>query len=132
MLALGESTSSILDSFYMKERIHCQDGKFTKDINFDLLHYQRASHDIKNSSGELILRENRRFSERIIDKLKSSKISNLDVTEDELLGSYLVRKIDGTYDPDNIVESNIVEEITEDTIELIKNNLIKDFRNIFC
>ena len=106
MLALGESINSILDSFYMKERIYYQDGKFTKDINFELLNYQRASHDIKNSSGELILRENRRFSERIIDKLKSSKISKLDVTEDELLGSYLVRKIDGTYDPDNIVESN--------------------------
>ncbi len=131
MLALGESINSILDSFYMKERIYCQDGKFTKDINFELLNYQRASHDIKNSSGELILRENRRFSERIIDKLKSSKISKLDVTEDELLGSYLVRKIDGTYDPDNIVESNVIEEITEDTIELIKNNLIKDFEIYF-
>ena len=30
-----------------------------------------------------------------------------------------------------MIESNVIEEITEDTIELIKNNLIKDFEIYF-
>ena len=72
LLALGENINSILDMFYLKENIHFDGKAFTKDINYDLLPYQRAPKDIFDSNKEIIIRERRRFSDRIIKKLNDS------------------------------------------------------------
>ncbi len=127
MLALGENANTILDTFYKKESISFDGKGFSKDINFDLLPYQRASQDISDKNGNLIIRENRRFNERIIEKINSSKMNKLEVPDEELLGSYLVKKIDGTFDPEDEIQSNLIEEITEETIELIRDNNIDKF-----
>ena len=79
----------------------------------------------------MIVRENRRFNERIVEKIKNNKLTTLHVPEEELLGSYLVKKIEGTYDKDNPIESNLIEEITDETIEYIKNNNIDKFEIYF-
>ena len=131
MLALGQDIKTILNNFYKKETIRYNGKDFEKDINFDLLPFQRASHDINDSKGNLIVRENRRFNERIVEKIKNNKLTTLDVPEEELLGSYLVKKIEGTYDKDNPIESNLIEEITDETIEYIKNNNINKFEIYF-
>ena len=131
MLALGQDIKTILNNFYKKEKIRFNGKDFEKDINFDLLPFQRASHDVMDSKGNLVVRENRRFNERIIDKIKNDKLTSLHVPEDELLGSYLVKKFDGTFDKENPIESNLIEEITDETIEYIKNNNINNFEIYF-
>ena len=143
LLALGESIEAILDSFYLKENIYFDGENFTKDINFDLLPFQRASKDIFNSKKELIVREDRRLSDRIIETIQSSKISTLEINQEDLVGMYLVsrfkrekplkspstkkttnKKVDST----ESVEEFLIEEITDETIEYIKENKISNFQ----
>ena len=131
MLALGEEIDSILKKFLSTRENHLQWQGFTKDINFDLLPYQRATYDIKDSKGNIIIRENRRFNTRIIEKIQELGMTSLEVPEDELIGSYLVKRIDGTYDKDDPIDSRITEEITEETVEYIKDNNYNNFEIYF-
>ena len=129
LLALGESINSILDLFYLKESVHFDGKKFTKDINFDLIPYQRAPRDIYDSNKEIIIRERRKFSDRIIKVIQDSKITQLDLKEDDLIGNYLVKSFKEKVENEkNPFEHLLIEEITEETIELIKENNISDFQ----
>ena len=128
LLALGENINSILDMFYLKENIHFDGKAFTKDINYDLLPYQRAPKDIFDSNKEIIIRERRRFSDRIIKKLNDSKITQLALNEEDLLNNYLVKPfVQKEASDKNPVDNLLIEEITEETIEYIKENQITDF-----
>ncbi len=129
LLALGESIENILDSFYYKEKVNYNptDG-FTKDINSTLLPYQRAAVDITDPSGERIVAATRRFSERIIDKIKSAKLKSLPINEDDLIGMYLVKSFKKNSEDPEAVENSLIEEITEDTISYIKENNVSNFQ----
>ena len=63
------------------------------DCNFHLLPYQRASKDILDSKKELIVRQDRKLSDRVIEKIKSSQLKTLEVKEDDLVGMYVVGKL---------------------------------------
>ena len=151
LLALGESIESILNSFYLKEDIHFDGKIFTKDINFDLLSHQRASKDIVDSKKELIVRQDRKLSDRVIEKIKSSRIKTLEVKEEDLVGMYLVEKLPqppqdlklekinstskakkakkAKNDKDETsLEEFIIEEITEEKLDYIKENKIENFK----
>ena len=129
LLALGESIEEILNSFYSKEKIiyDSETGKFSKEINFNLLKYQRASEDIFDSSGERIVAATRRFSDRIIDKVKSAKLKTLPLTEEDLVGMFLVESFQKNTEEPEALENSLIQEITEDTINYIKDNQIKSF-----
>ena len=47
MLALGQDIKTILNNFYKKEIIRYNGKDFEKDINFDLLPFQRANSRYK-------------------------------------------------------------------------------------
>jgi len=129
LLALGESIEEILNSFYSKEKIiyDSETGKFSKEINYNLLTYQRASEDIFDSSGERIVAATRRFSDRIIDKIKSAKLKTLPLTEEDLVGMFLVESFQKNTEEPEALENSLIQEITEDTINHIKDNQIKSF-----
>ena len=57
-------------------------------------------------------------------------MTSLEVPEDDI-GSYLVKRIDGTYDKDDPIDSRITEEITEETVEYIKDNNYNNFEIYF-
>ncbi|NSX01846.1 MAG: DNA-directed RNA polymerase subunit beta [Deltaproteobacteria bacterium TMED58] len=129
LLALGESIEEILNSFYSKEKIiyDSETGKFSKEVNYNLLTYQRASEDIFDSSGERIVAATRRFSDRIIDKIKSAKLKTLPLTEEDLVGMFLVESFQKNTEEPEALENSLIQEITEDTINHIKDNQIKSF-----
>ena len=133
LLALGESIEDILNSFYSHEKVNYDPSTdtFSKDINSSLLSYQRASVDILNpDTGERIVSATRRFSERIIEKIKSAKLKSLPITEDDLVGMYLVDSFQKNSEEPEAVENSLIQEITEDTIAFIKENKITKF-NIY-
>ena len=147
LLALGESIESILDSFYLKENIYFDGRNFTKDINFHLLPYQRASKDILDSKKELIVRQDRKLSDRVIEKIKSSQLKTLEVKEEDLVGMYVVGKLpqisqglngeeketsskakkNKTNKDEISLDSLAIEEITEEKLDYIKENKIQKF-----
>ena len=129
LLAHGESIEEILNSFYSKEKIiyDSETGKFSKEVNYNLLTYQRASEDIFDSSGERIVAATRRFSDRIIDKIKSAKLKTLPLTEEDLVGMFLVESFQKNTEEPEALENSLIQEITEDTINHIKDNQIKSF-----
>ena len=133
LLALGESIEDILNSFYLHEKVNYDPSTdtFSKDINSSLLSYQRASVDILNpDTGERIVSATRRFSERIIEKIKSAKLKSLPITEDDLVGMYLVDSFQKNSEEPEAVENSLIQEITEDTVAFIKENNITQF-NIY-
>ena len=133
LLALGETVESILNSFYFRENVHFDSSSetFLKDINFELLPYQRASVDIFDSKGELIVKSTRRFTDRIIEKIKAAKMTQIPVSEEDLIGMSLVEKFIKNEDEPESIENFLIEEITEDTIQHIKDNSIKSFEIYF-
>jgi len=129
LLALGEGIEDILNSFYSKEKIiyDPETEKFSKEINSSLLSYQRASEDIFDPSGERIVAATRRFSERIIEKIKSAKLKTLPINEDDLIGMFLVNSFHKNTEEPEALENSLIQEITEDTINYIKENKVKSF-----
>ena len=129
LLALGESIEGILNSFYKKEKVVYDSASdtFSKIINHELLPYQRASVDIFDSNGERIVSASRRFSQRIIDKIKSAKRKSLPVSEEDLIGMYFVESFNKNVDEPEALENALIQEITEEAIIHIKENGINNF-----
>jgi len=67
--ALGYSTQELLDYFYRREEIHIRDGRFVKEVPFDLLEGQKSLEDIIDpKSGQVIVKKLRKINKAMIKR----------------------------------------------------------------
>ncbi|MBW2123867.1 MAG: DNA-directed RNA polymerase subunit beta, partial [Deltaproteobacteria bacterium] len=111
--ALGYSAKELLDYFYRREKIHIEEGRFVKDISFDLLEGQRSAVDIVDpKTKQVIVKKRRKINKAMAKKLEAAGITTLDVGEGEL-----------------IAECN--EPVTEKLLQEFKTRNVPEFEILF-
>ena len=123
---MGLDEKAIMDRFYPVETVYFADDGLTKDINSEIIGYQKATKEIKNQkSGDVIARKGRRFVRSLLEKLKKENITNIPVEDYDILGKFAAEEIVDSETGEFILEFN--ETITEDTLEKLKEAGIKKF-----
>ncbi len=96
--ALGYSVEDLLNYYYDVETIHLEqhgeEVKAFRSLNFDLLEGQRTSESIRHpESGEILLERNKKFTPRMIKKLRDSGLTRLEMPLEALDGKVVAQDI---------------------------------------
>ena len=127
--ALGYGTEELLQYYYDNEQINWDGKGYTKSVNFDLLAGQRATVDILSSTGEVLVKANRKFTRAAIRKLKEEEIEAIPVTTEELVGKVVAQDIVDEATGEVILECNA--ELTEAKLEELREKGINRFATLF-
>jgi DNA-directed RNA polymerase subunit beta len=127
--ALGHSTEELLQYYYDNEQISWDGKNYTKTVNFDLLAGQRATVDILSSTGEVLVKANRKFTRAAIRKLKEEGTETIPVTTEELVGKVVAQDIVDESTGEVILECNA--ELTEAKLEELREKGINSFATLF-
>jgi DNA-directed RNA polymerase subunit beta len=127
--ALGYTTEELLKHYYDFEEISWNKTEYVKRVNYDLLVGQRAATDVLASSGEILVKANRKFTRVAIRKLKEEGLEFVPVTTEELLGKIVATDIIDEATGEVLLECN--SELTEDKLNEFKERGIHDFNILF-
>jgi DNA-directed RNA polymerase subunit beta len=135
--ALGFSAEELLNYYYASETIYLEDGKkYSKSVEYALLPGQRATRDVKHpTTGEVLVKKNRKFTKAALKKLEQSHITKLPLPAEEIHG-------DGS-SPARVVAHDVVdmqtgevllecnEEITQAALAKLREHGIKEVKVLF-
>ncbi len=129
--ALGYSTKDLLDYYYKREQVFVEaDGTYAKSVDLELLQDQRASRDIRDpSTGEVLVKKNRKFSRAVIRKIEKLGISRIAVDEEELVGSVLGEDLVDETTGEVLAEVN--DEVTAALLAKVREATIPSFPILF-
>ena len=127
--ALGYSAQELLNFFYDTETVFFGDNEeYSKSVTFDLLAGQRSTNDIKVGD-DIIVKRNTKFTRAAIKKLKAAKLEKLPIDVMELIGKISAEDVIDKETGEVLLECN--EEVTEITIDRLKEAGIKEFKVLF-
>ncbi len=129
--ALGYSTQELLDFFYDRETVVLESGgRYYKLLDYDLLKGQRAARDIRDPrTNKVLVKKNRKFDHRVIEKLRRAGITRLAVDPSDLVGKIAARDVIDEATGEVILRCN--EEITESKLKELRAHKIKEFEILF-
>ncbi len=127
--ALGYTTEELLAHYYDVEEISWNGNEYVKKVNYDLLAGQRASSDVLSSSGEVLVKTNRKFTRAAIRKLKEEGLEVVPVTNEELAGKIVANDIIDEATGEVLLECNA--ELTEERLAEFRERGINNFRILF-
>lgn len=93
--SLGYTTEQLLENFYHLDTVRIKkDGKYTRTIDIDQMAGQRALSDIVDpKSGEVIVKAGRRITRAAVKKVNAMKLSEIDISREDLDGKVIARPI---------------------------------------
>ena len=133
--ALGYSTEQILQSFYQFEKIdlrkahHTGDrGKqeFFKYVDPLVTVNQRAAHEIQDpQSGETLVKVGRKFTEKLVQRMKKAGIEQIKITREDAQGKYAARDIYGERGElllacNSLIDEAILEKLLAHKVEIVE------------
>jgi len=127
--ALGFTAEELLDRYYDTEEIFVDADGYRKKVDLKLLSGQRATLDIVDGDGEVIVKGNRKITKAAIRKLAEKAVEFIQITEDEVLGKVASTDIVDEATGEVVVECN--EEITAAKLEDLKTRGINTFKVLF-
>ena len=126
--ALGMETEEILECFYENLEVTLQKTKIQLAIDPVRLRGELASFDIV-VGGDKIVESGRRITAKHVRALEKAKISKLEVPGEYMHGKMIAYNIVDESTGEFIAEAN--SELTEELIELLRENDIKKFKVIY-
>ena len=127
--ALGYSTHELLEFYYDTETLYFEPrGKYAKSIEYELLHNQRATRDIKVDS-EVLVKKNRKFTRGAIRKLKAAKLEKLPVDLSEVIGKVSAEDVIDEETGEILIGVN--EEITEEKLEQLRESKVPQVKVLY-
>ena len=128
--ALGYSLEELLNYYYKSEEIVIDGERIFKVADPELLANQKASSDILSpTTGEVLVKANRKFTKAAIRKMEENGIKNIPVAEDEVVGKFSCHDIVDPATGEILVECN--EEVTAGKLIEIKVRGIKSFKLLY-
>ena len=127
--ALGYTTEELLEYYYDLEEISWNGKEYTKKVNLDLLAGKRASSDVLSSSGEVLVKANRKFTRAAIRKLNEEGIESIPITAEALVDQVVASDIVDETTGEVILECN--GELSEAKIEELREKGINNFTTLF-
>ena len=126
--ALGLTSQDILDTYYEKEKVIIEKGRYHKIFNIDTAYGQKISLDIVNDKGEVIIKANNAVTKAGKRKLEKSGIKRFEVADLDLYESYLANDI---IDSNGEVLAEANTQLSESVLEIINENSVKEFEILF-
>ena len=120
--ALGYETEALLAEFYQKETIYL--GSSSPDVFYRepeelaLLKTQKASLDVADDKGEVLVRKNRKFTASALRKMKAASVTKVPALLEEIVGKVVAEDIVDMTTGEILVECN--EEVTEAHLETLR------------
>ncbi len=127
--ALGYSVEQLINYYYKSEQIFLNGDRLTKGIEPELLSLQKATTDIVDAKGEVLVKANRKFTKASIKKLAEHGVETIPTTQDELVGRYASRDIVDPTTGEVLLECN--QELTEDKLSEIILKGVTQFSLLF-
>jgi DNA-directed RNA polymerase subunit beta len=128
--ALGFSSEQMLEMFFETSQFEVtKDREFLLDLVPSRLRGDIATFDIKDKKGKLLVEEGRRITSRHIRELEKSKVSQLLVPDDYMLGRALAKDVIDTESGEVLFECNT--EITEEVLEKLLSSGINKIETLY-
>lgn len=127
--ALGMSVEEILNYFYKIESYSFEKDKVYRKLNLDLLMGQRAEEDLLHpKTGEVLVKQNRKYTKAVIEKIKESGLKRIEVPVETLVGKVISEDHVDAKTGEVLVEANT--ELTNDLVQKLRKEL-KEIKVIF-
>jgi DNA-directed RNA polymerase subunit beta len=121
--ALGYNTEELLAYFYQPETIKVEmDGRkprYLKKVEPELLEGQRASHEVKDDAGNVLVRKDRKFNKASLRRMAEAGITWIPIGIEDLIREDNVKRVS----PVDIVDEATGEVIIECNEELKQAHL---------
>ena len=92
--AFGYNTADLLDYFYQTETIHIRGDQYFKPFLPEMLKGQRAVKEVVHpETGEALLKKGRMFNRRVLKQMEAAGITEILVSEEEILDRILARGV---------------------------------------
>jgi DNA-directed RNA polymerase subunit beta len=132
--ALGYSPEELLAYFYTPERIRFDGKKYEKSVVPDLLVGQRCLREVRDESGEVLVRKDRKFTAAAVRKLREAGVEWIQIPVEDLVRGDAVKRIAPVDIVDEqtgevVLECN--EELTAEKLEELKNRGINEFSLLY-
>ncbi|MBI5234644.1 MAG: DNA-directed RNA polymerase subunit beta [Deltaproteobacteria bacterium] len=125
--ALGYSVEEMLNYFYPSEEIVIDGRKITKSVEPDYLIGQKVSRDVKDpSTGEVIVKKDRKFTKLVIKKLVAAGIKYIPAEVEDIVGRFASRDIVDPSTGEVVLECN--QALTREKLDEISRRNITSFR----
>lgn len=127
--ALGYTAEELLDYYYDTEEIVIDGDTYRKKVNLKLLPGQRASIDVVDADGDVLVKANRKFTKAAIRKISERELEYIQVLEDDVVGKVASTDIVDENTGDIVVECN--QEITAGKLAELKELGITNIQVLF-
>jgi len=128
--AIGLSTDDILREFYEWETYYLEGKLVYRKVIPELLKGQRASLDVINpETGDVILKQNRKFSKAMLRKFAELGIERVPVEEDELIGKITATDVIDLATGEILIPKNT--PLTEGDLAVLRDNGVTEIQTLF-
>jgi len=117
--ALGYSAEDLLAYFYKPETIRIDGKRIMKKVVPDLLTGQRCTRDMKDSTGKVITRKDRKFTSAAVRKIVEDGVEWIQVAVEDIIRDDAVKRVA----PVDIVDESTGEVIIECNEEITQSHL---------
>ena len=133
--ALGYSVEELLNRYYDKEEIFVESGDtaetrvYRKKVNTKLLLGQRATFEVVDADGEVLVKANRKFTKAAIRKIEEKQLEFIEIPEEEVVGKIASADVIDESTGEVLIECN--EELTAAKLEELVTRGINNIKVLF-
>src|SRR5210317_1447140 len=133
--ALGYSVEELLNRYYDTEEIFVESGDtaetrvYRKKVNTKLLLGTRATFEVVDADGEVLVKANRKFTKAAIRKIEEKKLEFIEIPEEEVVGKIASADVFDESTGEVLVECN--EELTAAKLEELVKRGINNIKVLF-
>ena len=133
--ALGYTAEELLQLFYTPETIRIEGRKYFKKLeNWDDLIGQRCTRDVKDDSGKVLARKDRKFTRAMVRRIREAGIEWIPIGVEDIVRDDAVKRVA----PEDIVDENtgevlleVNEVITQEHLEELRARGKTEFRLLY-
>ncbi|WP_449243803.1 DNA-directed RNA polymerase subunit beta [Desulfobacca acetoxidans] len=123
--ALGYSTEELLNFFYKTEKVFLDSEGIEKKFNPEFLLQRKVSMDIVDpSTGELLVKKNKKITPELIRKLQKAGVERLSLMPGEIIGRVVAHDILDTENGEVLINCN--EPVTEEKLDRLRQRRIRE------
>jgi DNA-directed RNA polymerase subunit beta len=127
--ALGMSAQEILSTFFDTDTFHIGKNETKVDLVPSRLRGLQFEFDLKNSKGEVLVEADKRITARLVRELEKSRLKQLVVPEQFLIGRSLAEDIVDAETGEVVFAAN--EVVTEELMEKLQEVDVKEIKTIY-
>jgi DNA-directed RNA polymerase subunit beta len=128
--ALGMTTEDLLNYFYKKDAIILDGGRLTMEFIPSQLQGQRVTRDVKDPrSGEVIVREGRKFSKAIVRQLEQAHVTEIPIGPEDVVGRISAHDVVDSTTGEVLLQCN--DEVNEQALEQLRQHAVRRLEVLF-